>query len=112
MNETIPSTIPPGGCIYCGQPLSTGDGEFSHLGCRPQPQAPNDGGPAFPLPAVFSPECGTLPGQGGMSLRDWFAGMALANLTQAPGIQRMQAAAEFAYKQADAMLEARGKVNK
>jgi len=37
-------------------------------------EKPNDGGPAFPRSAAFSPECGTLAGTDGMSLLDWFAG--------------------------------------
>lgn len=34
---------------------------------------PDDGGPAFPISSVFSPEFGTMPGHNGMTLRDWFA---------------------------------------
>jgi len=68
-----------------------------------------DGGPAFPSlgeghgnPAYHSP---------GMSLRDWFAGQALAGLMA--GIDKFkemdvaEAAASFSYLVADAMLKAR-----
>jgi len=61
-----------------------------------------DGGPAFPG--------GVLPAHpehpNGMTLRDWFAGQALANLVDPASPEAM---ANFAYKIADAMLEARGK---
>lgn len=40
----------------------------------------NDGGQAFPAQAMFSPEMGTVAGWSGMSLRDWYAGQALAGL--------------------------------
>ena len=59
----------------------------------------NDGGPAFP----FTP---TDFGEPGMSLRDWFAGMALANecTMGQPNVVAYQA-----YDFADAMLEHRAK---
>jgi hypothetical protein len=51
----------------------------------------NDGGPAFPQPLTFSPE-GTaniaseyFNEVSGMSIRDWFAGQALAGLCANPG---------------------------
>lgn len=57
-----------------------------------------DGGPAFPSPGAFD----------GMSLRDWFAGQAISG---AIGKFRVaQTAAEYAYRVADAMLEAREEV--
>jgi hypothetical protein len=61
-----------------------------------------DGGPAFPVP-------GDQP-LDGMSLRDWFAGQAMQSIILADGIQYANAEtahAEFAYRQADAMLIAR-----
>jgi len=70
----------------------------------------NDGGPAFPMPR------GAAAGkhndsQQGMSLRDWFAGMALQGyrsrvdcLTLSP-----EAASECSFKDADAMLAEREK---
>ena len=65
----------------------------------------NDGGPAFP--SIF-----TQPGvraEDGMSLRDWFAGMALQGTIGYPDFQQWgdDQIACFAYSQADAMLKAR-----
>ena len=61
-----------------------------------------EGGPAFPLQPASMPEMHYL----GMSLRDWFAGQALANVYAShdckPGI-----VAEWAYEVADAMLAQR-----
>lgn len=86
-----------------------------------------DGGTAFPRPAVFSPECGTMDGAEGMSLRDWFAGKALEGLTAQPDCRlfdgkaddavglatwRVKIAredAEHCYRLADAMLAEREK---
>lgn len=61
----------------------------------------NDGGPAFPVQQVAN---GTTTK--GMTLRDWFAGQALAGyiVEQCPA---SDVAAENAYKFADAMLAAR-----
>lgn len=45
----------------------------------------------------------------GMSLRDWFAGQALAGMMSRPLTQdRLDFWAEVAYKMADAMMKARG----
>ena len=66
----------------------------------------NDGGPAFP--SIF-----TQPGvraEDGMSLRDWFAGMALQGTLGALGENDYLKAAfvaRAAYAYADAMLKAR-----
>lgn len=80
----------------------------------------DDGGPAFPLPA--SP---TQPRESGMSLRDWFAGQALAGdlaamgstdtrlfqlrmtVAEIEGVTMAAVCANEAYAQADAMLAAR-----
>ena len=63
-----------------------------------------DGGPAF---GHGSPEHGGHPG---MSLRDWFAGQALAGIAGPHGegfsLQESDAA-NWAYEYADAMLKAR-----
>ena len=65
-----------------------------------------DGGYAFPAAT-----CGDW--QNGMTLRDWFAGQALQGILAAPSPLADQAwksdaiAAEWSYKLADAMLEAR-----
>jgi hypothetical protein len=61
----------------------------------------DDGGPAFP---VGRP--GFADSSSGLSLRDWFAGMAMqafASRHDAPE----EIVAEAAYKQADAMIAAR-----
>lgn len=68
---------------------------------------PHDGGNAFPLPL------GTMnaaePGQsGGMSLRDYFAGQALAGLARGVGLDlERHDLARRAYNIADAMLAER-----
>jgi hypothetical protein len=71
---------------------------------------PNDGGPAFPRQDERLGEVGLREGSDGMSLRDWFAGRALAGIISADGAQYFDAYtphAVTAYKQADAMLAAR-----
>jgi hypothetical protein len=69
-----------------------------------------NGGQAFPVPAVFIPECGPLAGESGMTLRDWFAGQALSGLCSTeryadPVIE--EHIAFTAYAIADAMLKTR-----
>jgi hypothetical protein len=66
----------------------------------------DDGGPAFPEPSrswQYS--------SNGMSLRDWFAGQALAGILMNYTTQKFgateQTAAEYAYRYADAMIAAR-----
>lgn len=80
----------------------------------------NDGGPAFPVP-IASDQPGQLVsacelGGGGMSLRDWFAGQALAGWlasfatdAEHPVHKRGSDLAIESYKTADAMLAARSK---
>lgn len=77
----------------------------------------NDGGPAFPRPAFTgeSPEDGEIiesHSQQGMSLRDWFAGMALQGFCAKSGRPLFDLLADGrardAYTVADAMLKARG----
>lgn len=91
----------------------------------------DDGGPAFPggiafkdvgghARAVTSSECG----EGGMTMRDWFAGQALTGLNANPGLIGRNAdvvgyptytpamAAEDAYDVADAMLKERKRKTK
>ena len=76
----------------------------------------NDGGPAFPSP-MFTRQADGMPmspqeyGLGGMTLRDYFAGQALAGMlinytTQKFGVGE-QTCAKGAYEFADAMLAAR-----
>jgi hypothetical protein len=86
--------------------------------------ATNDGGPAFPIAtkhvqsvadregvpvATVSKNLGTYPG---MSLRDWYAGMALQGYMAYSHPQSIvgtfpESAAETAYQCADAMIAAR-----
>jgi uncharacterized protein YodC (DUF2158 family) len=64
-------------------------------------EQPKDGGPAFPVTdghAVYAP---------GMSLRDWFAGQALAAITMRHGTGDIDWQSLLAYEMADAMLSAR-----
>ena len=68
----------------------------------------NDGGPAFPTHPILYGSADQHLAQG-MSLRDWFAGQALAGLlTQTHLVQKYQSDwfADGAYRMADAMLEA------
>lgn len=73
---------------------------------------PNDGGPAFARPGFTSEQ---TESQEGMSLRDWFAGMALQGLLASNGRMSDESAnpqkivALAAYKCADAMLAERAK---
>lgn len=72
----------------------------------------NDGGPAFPRPySETNPARGEPeyePGQSGMTLRDWFAGQALAGLSSRYGDDKEYASwVNDAYEFADAMLRAR-----
>lgn len=73
---------------------------------------PKDGGAAFPRPASydkFNDE--NFPPWDGMSLRDWFAGMAMQGelASEQYGNKDCKMLAEWCYLVADAMLQARGK---
>ena len=65
----------------------------------------NDGGPAFGSGDM------THGGYAGMSLRDWFAGQALAGFSANQECYgwKFEQAADYAYQQADAMLAERDK---
>lgn len=72
----------------------------------------DDGGPAFPVAGhcvdASGAYCGDVVNSKGLSLRDWFAGQALAGILA--GAVRLVADDELAkmsYKQADAMIIAR-----
>lgn len=75
----------------------------------------NDGGPAFPQFEVVAGERdghgdvidAYTTAQGGMSLRDWFAGQALIGLLHPGYAADTMRAPEHAYRLADAMIEAR-----
>lgn len=79
----------------------------------------NNGGQAFPSSDQYTPDGQPImQGSSGMSLRDWFAGQALAGMGTwmpdhgAPVLsakRAMDARALWAYEQADAMLAARKK---
>jgi hypothetical protein len=66
--------------------------------------APKDGGSVFPAKGNFH---GAPWESTGMSLRDWFAGMALQGFLVAEPTMQDAKAAEWSYALADAMLAAR-----
>jgi len=74
---------------------------------------PNDGGSAWPqIKTAAGAYHGNTYSFGGMSLRDWFAGQALAGLTANTDLTDTNAkiTAAVAYDCADAMLDARNKI--
>jgi hypothetical protein len=75
---------------------------------RRKVSAINDGGPAFPVPEENRLSDGTYCNEG-MTLRDWFAGQALAGLlgNSNYGPPNSKEDANMAYLIADAMLKAR-----
>lgn len=62
-----------------------------------------DGGPAFPRSGNWSKD------YDGMSLRDWYAGMALQGYLSGIGWMDENKVAKWSYAQADAMLVERSK---
>lgn len=77
----------------------------------------NNGGPAFPHDKYMKREDGQFGtfAHGGMSLRDWFAGQAMAALIIANGGHSCAlglGSAKDAYSAADAMLAARSPSSK
>ena len=64
----------------------------------------DNGGPAFPQISELGDIAAT---SGGMTLRDWFAGQALAGHYCDWGKYSMNEIAQMSYTLADAMLEAR-----
>lgn len=67
----------------------------------------NDGGPAFPVNYSNEADDPKVMPTPGMSLRDWFAGMAMQGMFSfnVPGSKETRA--EAAYEMADAMIKAR-----
>jgi len=65
----------------------------------------NDGGAAFPLYVPETPNAELI--RQGMSLRDWFAGQALAGILAGGKASSFKMFASDAYTAADAMLAAR-----
>lgn len=63
----------------------------------------NTGGPAFPVGS------GDMRDPTGMTLRDWFAGMAMQGLVSSPRSIPRATMAEHAYLMADAMIAEREK---
>ena len=78
----------------------------------------NNGGPAFPCVDYLQPADGVgvsvMTITGGMSLRDWFAGMTLSGFAANPEFYKWTAeeCATDAYEYADTMLAARDKLTK
>jgi hypothetical protein len=75
---------------------------------------PNDGGAAFPLLQHYADASGAVADvqvtTKGMTLRDWFAGMALKGMCPNPEIgETWESLAADAYDAADAMLNERAK---
>lgn len=69
-----------------------------------------DGGPAFPIPASKYEDHITeysVPEQSGMSLRDWFAGQALAGMLANGNLKPEIYFAGTAYRIADEMIAER-----
>jgi hypothetical protein len=71
----------------------------------------DDGGPAFPVQATVV-GADRWPAEGeyryiGMTLRDWFAGKALAGMLSGNREMPTDSAARYSYEIADAMLKAR-----
>lgn len=73
---------------------------------------PKDGGPAFPRNDYMSPDGGLTirNGSKGMSMRDWFAGQAMAGTIASGNVginTTYEDLARVCYRQADAMIAAR-----
>jgi hypothetical protein len=71
----------------------------------------DDGGSVYPIPALYAPDgLGLREGTPGLSLRDYFAGQALAGrlASETPGsFYALLPAAYWAYQMADDMIAAR-----
>jgi hypothetical protein len=67
----------------------------------------NTGGPAFPFPAYTYPNGEINHGEGGMTLRDYFAAKAMQSVIARGDDTNRPGMAEWSYAMADAMLKAR-----
>ena len=67
----------------------------------------DDGGPAFPDPCNAHPGAHPPDCAKGMTLRDWFAGQALAGLAAHYGFSQLHKDSDSIYDIADAMIESR-----
>lgn len=78
---------------------------------KPEREARDDGGPAFPLdPMVSERHYGHSDSYHGMTLRDYFAGKALlGNLASGELFDDDATLARHCYEYADAMLKARNR---
>lgn len=68
------------------------------------------GGPAFPVHPDMAAQLGCVPSSSdaGMSLRDYFAAKAMQAMVSVPDFDMShESYADWAYRQADAMLKAR-----
>ena len=68
------------------------------------------GGPAFPVHPDMAAQLGCVPSSSdaGMSLRDYFAAKAMQAMVSVPDVDMShESYADWAYRQADAMLKAR-----
>ena len=66
--------------------------------------------PAFPIPDFHFPEGQVQPGHNGMTLRDYFAGQALAGIMGCDDIVPLEVAAVESYRVADEMLKERARI--
>jgi hypothetical protein len=72
----------------------------------------NDGGPAFARSGLLLDNGDWVAPQDGMTLRDWFAGQALAGFTANPRMidsrcpATLEIVSEWSFEAADAMLKA------
>lgn len=88
---------------------------MSEVSVIPSETTDSTGGPAFPEAIAISPSGDVHPGYGGMTLRDYFAGQALAghlaslNPTAEHDPDSAAAFAQSSYQIADAMLAERCK---
>ena len=69
----------------------------------------NNGGPAFPTAQTIYPDDSFEPPEHGMSLRDYFASLAMQAFITSSLLNAPSMAARMSYNMADAMLEERKK---